>query len=136
MCTKIFPFVKILKLKFIYSGIQNAKKINKSNTKFSRPTHTHACIYPHVKILLKKCNIIEINTGEKIYDLPVSIKLSHMGICVCAYIYIYMVSFHSNPKEKQCQQIFKLSQIALISHAKKVMLKILQARLEQYMNQP
>ena len=26
MCTKIFPFVKILKLKFIYSGIQNAKK--------------------------------------------------------------------------------------------------------------
>ena len=37
------------------------------------------------------------------------------------------VSFHSNPKERQCT-------IALISHASKVMLKILQARLQQYMN--
>ena len=44
------------------------------------------------------------------------------------------VSFHSNPKESQCQRIFKLPQIALISHASKVMLKILQARLQQYMN--
>ena len=34
------------------------------------------------------------------------------------------VSFHSNPKDT----------IALISHAKKVMLKILQARLQQYVN--
>ena len=33
------------------------------------------------------------------------------------------VSFHSNPNE-----------IAFISHASKVMLKILQARLQQYMN--
>ena len=30
--------------------------------------------------------------------------------------------------------MFKLSQIALISHASKVMLKILQTRLQQYMN--
>ena len=56
------------------------------------------------------------------------------------YIYIYRererVSFHSNPKEKQCQQIFKLPQIALISRANRVMLKILQARLQQYVNQP
>ena len=36
------------------------------------------------------------------------------------------VSFHSNPKERQCQRMLK---IALISHASKVMLKILQARL-------
>ena len=34
------------------------------------------------------------------------------------------VSFHSNPKER----------LALISHASKVMLKILQARLQQYVN--
>ena len=45
------------------------------------------------------------------------------------------VSFHSNPKERQCQRMLKLRQIALISHASKVMLKILQARLQQYMNQ-
>ena len=45
------------------------------------------------------------------------------------------VSFHSNPKERQCQKMFKLLQtIALISHAGKVILKILQARLQQYMN--
>ena len=45
------------------------------------------------------------------------------------------VSFHSNPKERQCQRRLKLRIIALISHASKVVLKILQARLQQYMNQ-
>ena len=46
------------------------------------------------------------------------------------------VSFHSNPKERQCQRMFKhiLSTTALISHASNVMLKILQARLQQYVN--
>ena len=38
------------------------------------------------------------------------------------------VSFHSNPKE--CSNYHT---IALISHTSKVMLKILQARLQQYM---
>ena len=45
------------------------------------------------------------------------------------------VSFHSNPKERQCQRMLKLlHKIALISQTSKVMLKILQARLQQYMN--
>ena len=44
------------------------------------------------------------------------------------------VSFHSNPKERQCQRISNYHTIAFISHASKVMLKILQARLQQYMN--
>ena len=44
------------------------------------------------------------------------------------------VSFHSNPKERQCQRMLKFRTIALISHASKVMLKILQARLQQYAN--
>ena len=44
------------------------------------------------------------------------------------------VSFHSNPKEQQCQRMFKLLTTGLISHAIKVMLKILQARLQQYVN--
>ena len=43
------------------------------------------------------------------------------------------VSFPSDPKERQYQRRFKLLHTALISHASKVMLKILQARLEQYM---
>ena len=44
------------------------------------------------------------------------------------------LSFHSNPKERQCQRMLKLPCNALISYASKVMLKILQARLQQYMN--
>ena len=43
-------------------------------------------------------------------------------------------SFHSNPKERKCQRMIKLPTIALISHARKIMLKILQARLQQYVN--
>ena len=44
------------------------------------------------------------------------------------------ISFHFNPKERQCLKMLKLPHIALISHASKVMLKILQARLQQYIN--
>ena len=44
------------------------------------------------------------------------------------------VSFHSNPKKRQCQERSNYCTIALISHASKVMLKILQVRLQQYMN--
>ena len=44
------------------------------------------------------------------------------------------VSFHSNPKERQCQRMIKYCTIALISHVINVMLKILQARLQQYVN--
>ena len=44
------------------------------------------------------------------------------------------VSFHSNPKERQCHECSNYPTIALISHASKVMLKILQARLQQYVN--
>ena len=43
--------------------------------------------------------------------------------------------FHSSPKERQCQRCSNYWTIALISHTSKVMLKILQARLQQYMNQ-
>ena len=41
------------------------------------------------------------------------------------------VSFHSNPKEMQCQRCSYYHIIALIPHASKVMLKILQATLQQ-----
>ena len=50
------------------------------------------------------------------------------------------INFHSNPKEGQCQRMFKLPHdcthctIILISHASKVMIKILQVRLQQYVN--
>ena len=44
------------------------------------------------------------------------------------------VSFHSNLKEMQCQRMLKLPHIALILHASNVMLKILQAWLQHYVN--
>ena len=44
------------------------------------------------------------------------------------------VSFHSNLKERQCQECSNYLTIALILHASKVMLKILQACLQQYVN--
>ena len=54
------------------------------------------------------------------------------------------VSFHSNPKERQCQRMsmsMSMSKAmsiyhttALISHASKAMLKILQAMLQWYVN--
>ena len=45
------------------------------------------------------------------------------------------VSFHSNPKEEQCQECSTYCTVVLTSHASKLMLKILQARLQQYVNQ-
>ena len=45
------------------------------------------------------------------------------------------VSFHSNPKEWQCQTMFKLLHNCSHLARYKVMLKSLQARLQQYINQ-
>ena len=44
------------------------------------------------------------------------------------------VSFHSNPKKGNAKECLNYCTIALISHASKVMLKTLQARLQQYMS--
>ena len=44
------------------------------------------------------------------------------------------VSLHSNPKERQCQRMLKLPHNCAHLHTSKVMLKILQARLQQYVN--
>ena len=42
------------------------------------------------------------------------------------------VSFHSNPKERQCQRMLKLPHNCTHLTCSQVMLKILQARLQQY----
>ena len=44
------------------------------------------------------------------------------------------VSFHSNPKEGNARKCSNYHTVALISHASKVMLKILQVSLQQYVN--
>ena len=45
------------------------------------------------------------------------------------------ISFHSSPKKGMQENVQTAAQIAFISLASKVMLKILQARLEQHVNQ-
>ena len=44
------------------------------------------------------------------------------------------VNFHSNPKERQCQRMLKLPYNCTHLTPSKVMLKILQAKLQQYVN--
>ena len=44
------------------------------------------------------------------------------------------VSFHSNPKERQCQRMLKLLHSFIHLKCSKLMLKILQARLQHYVN--
>ena len=44
------------------------------------------------------------------------------------------ISFHFNPKEGQCQRMLRLLHNCIISHTSKVMVKILQARFQQYVN--
>ena len=44
------------------------------------------------------------------------------------------VSFHPNPKERQSKECSNYRTSALFPHANKVMLKIFQARLQQYVN--
>ena len=70
----------------------------------------------------------------------------HLFIYKCIYIYILlMISFHSNvqlkmsvfipiPKKGNAKECSNYRTIALISQTSKVMLKILQSRLQQYVN--
>ena len=44
------------------------------------------------------------------------------------------ISFHSIPKKGNAKECSYYRTIALISHTSKIMLKILQARLQQYVN--
>ena len=64
--------------------------------------------------------------------MPASLEKLGKTMASAVAIGLEKVRFHSNPKERQCQRMLKL--LKLISHASKVMLKILQTRLQQYMN--
>ena len=44
------------------------------------------------------------------------------------------VRFHSNPKERQCQRMLKLLHNCTHLNTSRIMFKILQARLQQYVN--
>ena len=60
--------------------------------------------------------------------MPANIEISPVAIG------LEKVSFHSNPKERQCQKCSNYHTIILILHVSEVILKILQPRLQQYVN--
>ena len=60
--------------------------------------------------------------------MPANLEISAVAIG------LKKVSFHSNPKEGNAKECSNYCTIALMSHASKVMLKILQARLQEYVN--
>ena len=67
-----------------------------------------------------------------------AVKMLHSEIChqiwkTTVATGLEKVSFHSSPKGN-ARECSNYRTIALISHASKVMLKILQARLQQYVN--
>ena len=68
------------------------------------------------------------NDAVKVLNMPTNLENSAVATGM------EKVSFPFNPKERHCQKCSNYCTIALISHASKVMLKILQARLQQYVN--
>ena len=70
--------------------------------------------------------ILKDNAGKMLYSVCQQIWKTAMGTG------LEKVGFHSSPKERQCKEYSNYHTIALVSHASKVMLKILQARLQEY----
>ena len=64
------------------------------------------------------------------FNMPANLENSAVAIG------LEKVSFHSIPKERQCQRIFRLPRnCTQLIHSSKLMFRILQARFQQYMNQ-
>ena len=60
--------------------------------------------------------------------MPANLKISAVATG------LQKISFHFSPKEEQCQRMFKLPHNFTLSHTHKVMLKILQASHQEYVN--
>ena len=71
--------------------------------------------------------IFQILKDDAVIVLPLNMQANLENAAVAAGL--EKVSFHSNPKERQCQRMLKLLHNCTHSHTSKVMLKILQARL-------
>ena len=76
-----------------------------------------------VGILVELFQILKDDAESAALNMPANLENSAVATG------LEKVSFHSNPKEGQCQRSSNYCTIALISHTSKVMLKILQARL-------
>ena len=97
-----------------------------------REDHTLKKLVTIVKRLVFRSSIFfpcHVNIyGMIILNMPANLENSAVATG------LEKVSFHSTPKKGNAKECSNYHTIALISHASKVMLKILQARLQQYMN--
>ena len=76
-------------------------------------------------------DLFQILKGDAVQSAALNMSANLENLAVVTGL--EKVNYHSNPKERQCQKCSNYHTIALISHTSKVMLKILQARLQQYM---
>ena len=95
----------------------------------------YVCLSVYLSNLISYLSMNSTNSGSTyLSTLSMSTLINSISSVYLSIICLEKVNFHSNLKEGQCQRMFNYCIIALISHASKVMLKILQARLQQYMN--
>ena len=90
-------------------------------------------------ITMNKASGGDRNPGEllKILKKNDAVKVLHsicQQICKSQWPQDWKRCVHSNPKEEQCQRMFNYCTTVLISHAIKILLQILQARLQQNAN--
>ena len=79
-------------------------------------------------------NILELCSRIQLSYLKTVWSIWHLFLNSAVVTGLEKVSFHSNLKEGQCQRMAKLPYNCTHSHARKVMLKILQVRLQKYLN--
>ena len=83
-------------------------------------------------------NQLQIHTHNKYICISSSDSNIYIHVCVCVCVCVYTCwkrsVFVPIPKKGNAKECSNYCKIELISHATKVMLKILQARLQQYMN--
>ena len=88
----------------------------------------HECVFRYIKIRFLPLKSKKWCCVSAAVNMPAHLENSAVSRG------LEKVSFHSNPKEGQCQKCSKYYTVVFISHASKFMLKILQARLQQDMN--
>ena len=72
--------------------------------------------------------ILKDDAVKVLHSMSANLENSAMGTV------LENMSFHSNPKKGNAKKCSNYCTISLISHTRKVMLKILQAMLQQYVN--
>ena len=92
------------------------------------------CILLWVLNISYSRNILELCSRIQLRYLETVWSIWHLLLNSAVATRLEKVSFLSNLKEEKCQRMFKLLPNCTHSHTNKVMLKILQVRLQQYLN--